>query len=259
MRLASEQNVPEKPSVPAPPRRLAPQAFEVLAPQRNVSPEVLPPNGMIAFRAVSQAGHMYMAWMSGMMCVGGVFVILYTKLHEANAELPWFVPMAYRMSIIVLVGMASWSILRSSRLLSSIEILPGKDQARLLFKIRRNIPLPLIKPKVLIVPASDVSLERRVVASMGSPVLNAGSMGSLDGNIVIRIARHVAGAFSRFFVGARQFFFDDGIIYVHVKGHSGKWKLDSNGLLPDGDQLFLKIVRIEDMEGRFAKWTAKDS
>jgi hypothetical protein len=247
VQLPSKRIPPKKPLSAATPRRLGPQASEARDTQHNLLAENLARDGKsVLFKAACQTGYMWSAWMPGVICICGVFLILSTNLYAENAELHWFVPVAYRMSAIVLVAIGSWSILRSSSLLSSIEILPGKDQARLLFKIRRNVPLPFIKPREIIASAADVTLERKIVTFIGSPILEASRLETRDGNIVIRIARRISLAVSRFFAGARQFMVSEGIIYLHIKDHRGRLKLDANGLHPEGGPLFLKMVKYED-------------
>ncbi len=241
------RNFPGKPLAIATPRRLTPPVSEFRETQANVLAEKLARDGKtMLLKVASHFGFMWSAWMAGVICFTGVYFILSTNLYELNVELPWFVPIAYRLSAIVLVAMGSFSILRSSRLLSSIEILPGKDHATLLFKIRRNIPLPFIKHRVLTAPVSDVSVERRVVVSGQSPALEPRDLGDLEKNIIIIILRRLTLAASRFVAGAKQFMFSDRIIFLHIKGHRGTWKLDSNALLPAGDHFFLRVVKFED-------------
>ncbi len=238
--------VPKKPSSAAVSRSLAPDAAEVQDARQNLLAQTLAQQGNVKlFQAASHTGFMCMAWIGGVICFGGTLIILNQRLYEENKELPWFVPGTYRIVAVCLVALGGWSIARSSRLISSIEILPGNDKARLLFKIRRNIPLPLIKPKEMIVHVSDVSFQRRVVAFMGRPPPNTGSWGNLDKGFIIGIAGRISAALLRFFAGARQFIFSDGIIKVSMQGQGGIWKLDSNGLFHDGGRPLFEMVKFE--------------
>lgn len=240
----SKLGVPTKPSSIAVPRGLIPDASEIRETKRNQLAQNLIRNGkVLLFQAASHTGFMCMAWIGGVTCFAGTLMILNQRLYEANKELPWFVPSIYRVVAVFLVALSGWSISRSSRLISSIEILPGKDKARLLLKVRRNIPLPFIKPKKMTVHASDVSFQRRVVAALGRPPNDAAN---LDKGFMTGIASGISATLYRFFAGSRQFILSDGIIKVSVKGHGGIWKLDANGLFLDGGGPLFELVKIKD-------------
>ncbi len=227
-------------------RSVAPRASDVRDDRLRLLANNLARDGKrTLFRAESHVGNMCAAWMGGILCLAGALTFLNEKVHEASKELPWFVPAAFRISAIFLVGMAGFAITRSARLISSIEILPGNDKARLVLNVRRNIPLPLIKPKKLIVLASDVTLQRKVVTPMGEQVQTTSRLENSRKSFILEVARSISAALSRFFVGVRQFIFMDGIIWVSLKGRGGSWKLDSYGRFPeDGDRL-MKLVKME--------------
>jgi hypothetical protein len=229
------------------PRGLAPNASQVQDAQRNLMAHNLARSGNVTlFRAPSHAGFMCTGWLAGAVCFAGALIILNQRLYEQNKELSWIVPVAYRIVVIFLVALSGWSIIRSSRLLSSIEILPGPNKAKLLLRVRRNIPLPFIKPKALIVDTSDLSLGRGVIAAMERSVPDARSSGNLDSGILSRIRKRISISLFRFFAGARQYIFSDGIIQVYVEGYSGAWKLDSKGHFLDGGVPFFHLVKFKD-------------
>lgn len=236
-RHISNPTAPKKPSSAVITHRLPPTVSKVQDTQRNSLALSLVREGkLLLFKAPSHAGFISAAWTAGALCLGGALIISSQRLYEANPGLPWFVPGVYRIVAIFMVAFGTWAILRSSRLISSIEILPGKEKARLLFSIRRNIPLPFIKPKKMTLYASDITLERKVVTMMGQPPADAGSLG---------IARRISGTLFSFFAGSRQFFFSDGIVNVHVAGHKGTWKLDWNGLFLDGGRPLFQLVKFD--------------
>ena len=203
-------------------------------------------NGKVAlFRAGSHTGLICTAWMAGFISFGGAWIIINLGLHQANEELPWFVPGTYSVVIVLLVAMGGWSILRSSRLLSAIEILPGQDRARLLLSVRRNIPLPFIKPKTLTVDASDVMMGRRLVRPLVEPIPLAGSFRDRKTSIIKEIARRLNLMLFRYFVGARQFVLSDGIMSIRVRGQRGTWKLDTYGWFLAGGDRLLEVIKWE--------------
>lgn len=232
-------SAPKKPLSAAISPSLAPHAAQVQDARRNLLAQNLARGGkMVLFQAPSHVAFMCTAWMAGTISFGGALIILNQRLYEANEHLPWFVPSAYRIVAVFLLALGGWAVLRPSRLISSIEILPVNNKAHLLFKIRRNIPLPFIKPRQMTVAVSDVIVGRRVVADMAQPPPAAGSSGK-------GISKGVSFWFFRLFTGARQFIFFEGIIKLGFKGHGGIWKLDTNGLFSDGGRLF-QMIKFED-------------
>ncbi len=239
--------VPQKPASSVVHHGLAPNAAEVRDARRNLQAQDLAGSGKgMLFQAQSHAGYMFTGWIGGIICFAGAFAILNQRLYEENEELHWTVPVGYRLSAIFLVGLSGWAVARSSRRISSIEILPGKNKARLILNVRRNIPLPFIKPRSMNVLASHVTLQRRVITPMGRPPQDARSSGNSDESFVLGIARSISTVPYRFFAGARQFIFSDGIIKVSIEGHGGTWKLDGNGRFLDGGARLFDIVKFED-------------
>lgn len=223
--------------------RLAPDATDVRDAHRNRLAQELAQNGnVLLYQAQSHVGFLFAAWVGGASCLGGALLILNLKLYEANKELPWFVPGAYRMTGVFLVAISVWSIARSSRLIYSIQLLAGNGNPRLLLKIRRNLPLPFVKPREMTVLTSDVTLKRRMVAPMGRPP----QVANLDRGYITSIPSRIGAALSRFFASARQFVFSDGIVKVSVEGRGGIWKLDSNGLFLDGGNRLWEVVKFVD-------------
>lgn len=215
-------------------REVHPLASEILDSERNRRALGLARDGKaMLFKAPSHVGFMSAAWFGGVVCIGGGLLIIHMGLVEANDELPFFVPGVYRVVVFFLAALGSFSISRSFRLISSIEILPRNGKAMLLLNVRRNIPLPFIKPKTMALHLSDVSLGRKMVAAIGQPVPDASSLG---------MASRLSIMLFRFFAGVRQFVFSDGLAHLHVKGHSGTWKLDSKGLFVDGGRPLFSLV-----------------
>ena len=236
-----------KPVSGAASRSIAPSALEVQDSRLSLLANNLVRDGKgTLFQAESHVGYMYAGWMGGIVCLGGALLILNEDVYEANKELPWFVPGAFRVSAVFLIGIAGWAIARSARRISSIQILPGNDKARLVLNVRRNIPLPFITPQRMTVLASDVTLQRKVVMPLGKRFLAAPSLRNPDQSFVLGVARSIGAALSRFFAGARQFIFSDGIIWVSIKGRGGSWKLDGNGRFPDNGNRLTKMVKVED-------------
>jgi hypothetical protein len=239
----SKPVVSRKPAPTAKPRSLAPDAAEVREAQRNRHVQKFARDGkVILFQAQSHAGFMFGAWVGGAVCFGGALLIVNLRLYEENKELSWFVPVAYRLAAIFLVAIGGWSVVRSSRLISSVEILRGNGKAQLVLNVRRNVPLPFIRTQKIIVPASDVILHRRMVAHMGRPPYDPSDLKNLREGFVIGTASRVVAAFYRFFAGVRQFIFSDGLIQLAIQGRGGVWKLDSNGLFLDGGNPLFEAV-----------------
>lgn len=233
-----ESDVLRRPPPIGRPRSPASGTVEFQDGQRNLLSHKLARTGsVVLFQAQSHAGFMFAAWIGGITCVAGALLILHLKLHEANKELPWFVPSIYRIVIVFLVAIGSWSIIRSSRLISSIEMLRVNGKAQLVLKVRRNIPLPLIRPKEITVNASDVVLQRTIVTPMGRPLR--------DPRTFTGLASRIGAAPHRFFASARQFIFSDGIIQLSVLGRDGTWKVDSNGLFLDRGRPLFDVVKFE--------------
>ncbi|KAF7510675.1 hypothetical protein GJ744_006041 [Endocarpon pusillum] len=226
---------------------VAPSASEVRDSRLSLLANNLARDGKATlFQAESHAGYMYAGWMGGLICLGGALLLLNEDVYDAKKELPWFVPGVFRVSAVLLIGFAGWAVARSARRISSIQILPGNDKARLVLNVRRNIPLPFIKPQRMTVLASDVTLQRKVVIPMGKQFQAAPSLRNPDQSFIRRVARSIGAALSRFFSGARQFICSDGIIWVSIKGRGGSWKLDGYGRFPENGDRLMKMVQMED-------------
>jgi hypothetical protein len=238
--------VPPKPASNVPSRRLAPNAVEVQDARNNFWAKELSRSGStLLYQARSHAGFMFASWTAGLMCFASAIYIINQRFYEDNEGLPRWVPFAYRITACFWIGIGSFAITRAHRRISSIDILPGNNQARLIINVRRNIPLPYIRPRRLNVLASDVTLHRRLVIPMGK-VLDGSSLTKSDKGFVLRIARSISTILYNFFDGVRQFLFSDGMIALSIEGYGGTWKLDIYGQCPDNAKPLHEVIRLED-------------
>lgn len=119
------------------------------------------------------------------------------------------------------------------------------EKPRLLLKVRRNLPLPFIPPKQMMVDLSDVAIDQRTIARMGTPYAEV----SPEGDAIVWAWRRLQVGLYRFFNGVRQFWFFDGILRLQIRGKSGIWKLDTNGWLLEDGQALQELVKISDLDG----------
>lgn len=232
---ASTPTLSKKPPHASIPSKIQPLASELREAERNEKALGLARGGKaLLYKAPSYAGFTSMAWFAGAACIGSALVLAKMGMLGENQELPWFVPGTYRVVAVLLVALGCFSISRSFRLISSIEILARNDKAMLLLKVRPNIPLPFIKPKHMALHLSDVAFRHRMAAEIGQPVPDASSSG---------MARRISIALFRFFVGVRQFMNSDGLAHLYVNGYTGTWKLDVKGFFLDGGRPLFDLVK----------------
>jgi len=243
--------VPRKPASNVPSRRLAPSAVELQDARSNLRAKELSRSGStLLYKVRSHAGFMFAGWIGGLISFTGaiVYMNLFIKdqrLDKNNKEFPFWVPVAFNLSGVIFIGVGIWAITRASRRISSIEILPGNNQPRLIINVRRNIPLPYIKPRRLNVLASDVTLHRRLVIPMREN-LDESSLTKSDIGFIRGIARSISTTLYRFLAGVRQFIFSEGLISLSIKGYGGTWKLDYYGQFLDYGKPLHEVIRPED-------------
>jgi hypothetical protein len=244
--------VPPKPASNVPSRRLAPNAGEIQDARNNIWAKELSRSGpRLLFKVRSHAAFMCTGWIKGLLSFTCAFIMIDLRFWEQFPEFeeaPRWTILVFRLSSIFLIVLGSWAITRASRRISSIEILPGSDQPRLIINVRRNIPLPYIKPRRLNVLASDVTIHRRLVIPF-TPIEKAPDESSLtksDKGVIRGIARSISTMLYSIFAGVRQFIYLDGVASLSIKGYGGTWKLDIYGQFLDGGKPLYKILRMRD-------------
>jgi hypothetical protein len=163
---------------------------------------------------------------------------------EKSTELPWWVFLVNRFVAVFLVGAAGIIYLRASKLITSMELVPGKDRVRVLLKVRRNVPLPFIAPRRVVVDIPDVTIERKVVAPM--ELRDEEIKECIAKGIQLRLSKRIRLAIYRFFAGAKQFFDSSGIIYLYIKGQKGTWKLSAYGNIVEGGRPFHGLFEFDE-------------
>lgn len=158
--------------------------------------------------------------------------------------LPFFVPIANRLSMAAMTFIGGWIILRASRHITSIRLLKQDGVVKMLLTVRRTVPLPFVKPRKIVIDPFDFVIPSRMVEQLKTPVW-AETQHDGTGNSPTKTVRS-GFSFSRWawnvFAGFRKVFTHEGFLDVTLNGRDGKWKLDTAGEFANGGQYLLDIV-----------------
>lgn len=229
---------------PKSPPRIAPTISEVQDEKRQLLALRLIQDGKsVLWKAPSHSGFAIAGFVTGTFCLTCGLLTVVMDAAEDYTDLPWYVPVTARFGVVIVLGGAGVAFLRTSRLISSVELVRVKDRARIMFKVRRNIPLPFIPPRRLVVDFSDVIVQRRLVVLMdwsGRKIQEKWASG-----VQLRLAERIKLMLFHFYASTKQFFDSSGLIYLYIKGRKGFWKLSAYGLALDGGQPFHELVEFQ--------------
>lgn len=176
-----------------------------------------------------------------------------TMYLNLPAEQPFWVGPVYGAISFLLAGLGLYVIASPVALVRSIRAIPGRAGGPVMLRIEaKTIPIPFMKPQVIIAERGDVILSARVTPmALLFRAVNEQKMRDLrlelENNFVLFRPFIVAGRwFSRlmfkWFINTRMAFTRFGVIYMDVGDK--KWKIDTSGWLLDEGRALDKLINI---------------
>ena len=192
------------------------------------------------YRSPSHIGIYAASWLMGGSAVTIAGLLAYANLWvwEVNTGLHWIVPTAHRCGIIVFSAMGWLVIMRSLRIIKSIDLVSVDGIVKMAVQVRR--PLPFLRTKEYLIAPHRFQMDQKFVQQMEYPEWMrddeaapdpeaAPSRGLLSG-----IGRAISQAIYYPFASTRRLMTLEGFMWVSFEGTSGKMKLDTQGLFSNG-------------------------
>lgn len=166
------------------------------------------------------------AYFFGFGCIGGAIWFFFENFsHQRDTSaLPWFVPVSYRLSMIVLSLLGGWIILRSGKQVKTVNLIQESGRVKVLITMRKPFPLPFLRPRQIVSDVNDFVLPRELV-------LSPSDYQSLTSNPIPEktgILASISRLFSGFFLNTRRIFTQEGFVIATIKNETG-FKLDIRG------------------------------
>jgi hypothetical protein len=210
--------------------------------KQNLAKYLFESGETLLYQAPSHVGFLTATFLTGTMCLFGAAATSSTELWKPQEGLPWWINTAYRLGIICFAFLGGWIVLRATRHITSIKLMPKGERVKILVTVRRMIPLPFVPPKKIVTDPVDFVLPSRMVAQVAIPTWLGSQEPKITGPLSSRIAKRISLALWTYFAGMRKVFTHEGFLDVKIKGTNGLWKLDTAGNFAGKGRNLLDIV-----------------
>ncbi|KAJ9612012.1 hypothetical protein H2200_003607 [Cladophialophora chaetospira] len=202
------------------------------------------------YRPPSHFGIYTASWLMGGSALITASALAYTNLWAFGVESdhPTIVAVAYRVAIVVFSALGWFMIMRSWRIIKSIDLVSVDGLVKMAVQVRR--PLPFLKPKVYLVAPHQFQFERKFVQQMEYPdfMLDeevAGTEGRPPSSLSSSIGRAISRGMFYIFASTKRIMTLEGFMWVSLEGTGGQIKLDTQGVFSNGDKVLLEMCTIK--------------
>ena len=204
----------------------------------------------VVYRPPSHLGIYAAASVMGGSAITVAGFLAYTNIWawETDTGLPWFVPVAHRLGIIVFSAVGWLMIMRSWRIIKAIDLVSVNGIVKMAVQVRR--PLPFLRPKEFLIAPYQFRMDPKFVQQMEYPeYLREDEGGSpaekpLARGTFASIGRAISQAIYYPFASTRRLMTLEGFMWVDFAGSNGKMKLDTQGLFSNGDKDLIEMGTI---------------
>jgi hypothetical protein len=168
---------------------------------------------------------------------------------EGDTGLHWIVPTAHRCGIIVFSAIGWLIIMRSLRIIKSIDLVSVDGLVKMAVQVRR--PLPFLRPKEYIIAPYHFQMDQKFVTQMEYPEFMRDDEETPDSStppsrpLVSKIGRAISQAVYYPFASTRRLMTLEGFMWVSFEGANGKMKLDTQGLFSNGAKDLIEMGTIQ--------------
>lgn len=168
-------------------------------------------------------------------------------------EQPFWVGPVYGAIAFLLAGLGMYVIASPVGLVRSIQAVPGRAGTPVKLRIEaKTIPIPFIKPQIMVVERGEAILSARVVPmALLFRAVNAQKMQNLRVGLENRFVlfrpfiitrRWLSRSMFKWFINTRMAFTRFGVVYLDVGNK--RWKVDASGWLLDEGRALDKLIGI---------------
>ncbi|ETI23141.1 hypothetical protein G647_04938 [Cladophialophora carrionii CBS 160.54] len=203
------------------------------------------------YRPPSHFGIYAASWIMGGSAVTIAGFLAYANLWawEGDTGLHWIVPTAHRCGIIVFSAIGWLIIMRSLRIIKSIDLVSMDGMVKMAVQVRR--PLPFLRPKVYMIAPYHFQMDQKFVTQMEYPEFMRDDEEMPESetppsrSLLARVGRSISQAVYYPFASTRRLMTLEGFMWVSFEGASGKMKLDTQGLFSNGAKDLIEMGTIQ--------------
>jgi hypothetical protein len=191
------------------------------------------------------------SWAMGLGCLASSAYMIELGLwkEDPNSTLPFFVPIGYKLSIITTFLLANWVLFRSTRLVTSIDLVKHAEAVRTRVCVRRIAPLPFLPPRRLYIAPYNLQIPTSAIRSAEVPKF--ARMPREDNRRKSLMfgtwaAKKISFSLWKVFAAQRQIWTHEGFLKASIKGQTGHFKIDLEGQFPNGVRNFIDVSGTED-------------
>ena len=198
------------------------------------------------FRAPSHFGYLLGSWLLGLGCISGSLFMLddgHWK-EDPNSPFPWFVPVAYRLSILIMAGLGFWVLWQSRRLVTAIDLVEVAGERRMRVSIHRIVPFPFVPPRRLLIAPYDLQLPEKAIRPGQVP--RFAEMPQEDNRsrplrFGTWVGKKISFSLWSFFASQRKIMTHEGFMTASIKGQTEFFKIDIAGTFPYGARSLIDV------------------
>lgn len=201
------------------------------------------------FRAPSHFAYLLGSWLLGLGCISTAAYI-YLDGHwkqEPDSPLPFFVPVANMLTLLIIASLGPWVLIRASNLVAAIDLIKTAAGIRMRISVRRALPAPFVPHREIIIAPYDLHLPRSAIRPATVPQF-ATMPQENDSSKPLRfgtwVARKISFTLWSFFAGQRKIFTHEGFLIASINGKNA-FKIDIDGTFPDGAWSLVDVSTLE--------------
>ena len=235
---AKRTTLPNTPSV-----RLPPRLAVNLSPQKQraaYNADKLYQAGKTAlFRAPSHFAYLLGSWVLSIACISSAAYTYSLGLwkEDKDSNLPFFVPVANLLTLLTIGSLGSWILIRSTNLVTAIDLIKTAGGTKMRVSVRRPVPLPFVPNKKIIVAPYELLLPTNAVRPATVPKFAEMPQEGKDDKPLrfgTWAAKRISFTIWSFFTGSRKIFTHEGFLIASVEGQKAGLKIDIEGTFPNG-------------------------
>lgn len=211
------------------------------------------------FKAPSHFAYLLGSWVISLSCIAAAMYTYFSGLWktESSPDLPgsaprrpglaFFVPVANVLTMITIGTLGSWILVRSSNLVTAIELIKTAAGIRMRVSVRR--PIPILPQRKLVIAPYDLLLPRSAIRPASVPSfaeMPDEGKGSKPLRFGTWAAKKISFKLWSYFNGSRKIFTHEGFLVANVRGQKEGYKVDIEGTFPNGVWNLVEVSTLEE-------------
>ena len=193
----------------------------------------------LVYRPPSHFGMHAAAWAIGGSAIAMASLLAYANIDAnlAAQGLPWWVRVTHVFGIVIFSSLGCFLILRSSRIIKSIDLVSLDGMAKMDVRVSR--PLPFMAPRPYLISPYEFQMEPKFVQQMEYPRFMLDEVPNTEStstSFLSNIGRSISQAIYYPFASTKRLLTLEGFMWVSIPGAGSRLKLDTQGLFSNGDK-----------------------